>query len=138
MLVGRRSSPYLKVDLYDPTTGMFSMVRTSPTGGKAVTLADGRVLLSSGAAMVLIFDPGHGQGAPRPGSWSGSESGMTATRLLLDGRVLVVVDVHGRVSRPTITVRSCSTPPHSRDDPATCSPDGSSIVFGCGAGASAG
>ena len=89
VLVGRRSSPDLKVDLYDPTTGTFSMVRTSPTGGKAVTLADGRVLVV-GSGDGQIFDPATGRVLHARGP-SGSESGMTATRLL-DGRVLVVVD----------------------------------------------
>ncbi|HLA16605.1 MAG TPA: kelch repeat-containing protein [Candidatus Limnocylindrales bacterium] len=87
LAVGHRELGSLAVDVFDPTTGAFEAIAVGTrTGGQAVSLADGRVLVI-GRDGGQIFDPATETlvGAQGP---SGTWFGVTATRLL-DGRVLV-------------------------------------------------
>ncbi|HLA16068.1 MAG TPA: hypothetical protein VJZ72_04125, partial [Candidatus Limnocylindrales bacterium] len=87
LVVGHRQLGSLAVDVFDPTTGTFeAIVVGTRTGGQAVSLADGRVLVV-GRDGGQLFDPASDTLVPAEGP-SGTWYGVTATRIF-DGRVLV-------------------------------------------------
>jgi hypothetical protein len=126
LLAGGKAStaegkPGASAELYDPTTGKWSVTGSMAQarwGHTATLLADGRVLVTGGAAgpgcsgAVLsgcgrqlasaeLYDPGNGNWAPA-GSMHQVRSGHTAT-LLPDGRVLAAggYDIKGAEAAST-------------------------------------
>jgi hypothetical protein len=94
-------APTASVEIYDPESGDFSpngsLARPS-TGGQALLLHDGRVVLST-MNTIEIYDPAHGTSVPvQPPA--GMELPLNPTVVLLaDGRVLMAGDSVGVVER---------------------------------------